>query len=345
MKKFFCLTAMVASMILVSSCGGSPKDVYVAGLYTDTDTDIDVACYWKNGTKVDLGTGLPNDSIARSIYVVGSDVYAVGTYYDGSRDIASYWKNTTMVDLVDLGTGDSDANDIYVSDGGKVYIAGAYTSGADSIATLWTSATTKVDLGSAGVDSYAYTIYPNDGVTLYIAGTSDTKPTYWTYNTTTHAVVETVVSTDPGMAYGIAVSGSDIYLGGMLISGNPQAAYWKNGVIVELSSAPDFGQGMTIAVEGSDVYVTGTLSVGGASSPLAVYWKNGTPVNLSTLAATDLGTTTGVVISEGDVYISGFYMDSVTSPTYEIPAYWKNDTRVDLLPAGSKGIAWKVFVN
>ncbi len=343
MKKLSVLFVSVLCALSAFSCGGSPKDVYVAGLYNVAATDQDVACYWKNGTKTDLGASLAHDSTAKGVYVSGADVYVVGMYDNGTRDVPCYWKNAVKTDLVDSGAGDSDANSIYVN-GANIYIAGSYTSGADNIATLWTSATTKVDIGTAGVDSYAYTIYPMDGV-LYIGGTSGSKPAYWTYNTTTHAVVETVISTDPGMAYGIAVSGSDIYLGGLTLgSGDPQAAYWKNGVIVELSSAPDFGQGMAIAVDGSDVYVTGTLSIGGPSSPLAVYWKNGVSTNLSTLAATDMGTTTDVVVSEGDVYISGFYMDTITSPTYEIPAYWKNDTRVDLLPAGSKGIAWDIFV-
>ncbi|NLJ05750.1 MAG: hypothetical protein GX435_08635, partial [Exilispira sp.] len=66
----------------------SGSDIYVAGYYNNGSKDI--ACYWKDETKVDLETS--STSKANSIYVSGSDIYVAGYYNDGTKDIACYWK-------------------------------------------------------------------------------------------------------------------------------------------------------------------------------------------------------------------------------------------------------------
>ncbi|NLJ04962.1 MAG: hypothetical protein GX435_04530, partial [Exilispira sp.] len=62
--------------------------VYIAGYYNNGSEDI--ACYWKDETKVDLETS--SKSKANSIYVSGSDIYVAGYYYNGTNNIACYWK-------------------------------------------------------------------------------------------------------------------------------------------------------------------------------------------------------------------------------------------------------------
>jgi hypothetical protein len=82
---------------------------------------LTVACYWANGTKIDLpGSG---GGTACSICVSAGTVYVAGYYNDGTAEVACYWANGTKTDLP--GSAPSAAYSIYVS-GGSVYVAGYY---------------------------------------------------------------------------------------------------------------------------------------------------------------------------------------------------------------------------
>ena len=95
-------------------------NIYTVGYYM---VSRQVACYWRNGVKIDLydGTGA---SSARAITVLDGNIYIVGYYNDGTKNIACYWRNGIKTDLYD-GIGASSARAITVS-GGSVYIAGVY---------------------------------------------------------------------------------------------------------------------------------------------------------------------------------------------------------------------------
>jgi hypothetical protein len=69
----------------------SGTDVYVAGYYRNLSLK-DVACYWKNGSVVDLYNDTVNQGRAYGIFVKGSDVYVAGWVNEGVRT-ACYWKN------------------------------------------------------------------------------------------------------------------------------------------------------------------------------------------------------------------------------------------------------------
>ena len=96
----------------VTDDGVPPGTVYTAGYYYDEGGSK--ACYWQNGTRVDL-----DGRAASAIAVSGSDVYVAGTYLDGNPQ-ACYWKNGTRVDL-----DGHEARAIAVS-GSDVYVAGSY---------------------------------------------------------------------------------------------------------------------------------------------------------------------------------------------------------------------------
>jgi len=97
MKKFFTFGLVPILSVVIFSCGSSPKDVYVSGSYNDTTSGKEIACYWKNGAKVDVGA-MTEDSEAYGIFVSGTDVYVAGRVY-ASPDTATYWKNGTKVIL------------------------------------------------------------------------------------------------------------------------------------------------------------------------------------------------------------------------------------------------------
>lgn len=104
-----------AYSITVSESG----DVYVAGYVYDGS--YNVATYWKNGDAVSLlNDDEPCDGIdqfdeeARSITVVGTDVYVAGQEYTcGNNAFAVYWKNGEKTRLTD-GNYLANANSIFV---------------------------------------------------------------------------------------------------------------------------------------------------------------------------------------------------------------------------------------
>ena len=69
----------------------SGTDVYVAGYYKNLSLK-EVACYWKNGSVVDLYNDTVNQGRAYGIFVKGSDVYVSGYINEGVKT-ACYWKN------------------------------------------------------------------------------------------------------------------------------------------------------------------------------------------------------------------------------------------------------------
>jgi len=58
-------------------------------------------------------------------------------------------------------------------------------------------------------------------------------------------------------AYGIAVSGSDVYLVGDAWNntGRSQAILWKNGTAIPLTDGSHFAMATGIFIQGSDVYI------------------------------------------------------------------------------------------
>jgi len=122
---------------------GDTKDIfisngntYIAGYYitTGTYTSLKIACYWKNGTKIDLDT---TDSEAYSIYVYGTNVYVVGQAYNGSNYSACIWKNGVRT-FLDASV--SSANKI-IGNGTDIYVSGSFTSNGNPSSCFWKNGT------------------------------------------------------------------------------------------------------------------------------------------------------------------------------------------------------------
>lgn len=103
-----------------------------------------------------------------------------------------------------------------------------------------------------------------------------------------------------GFPNSIAVAGSDVYLGGILIGNNGTVATtWKNGNSLSLDTSHQ-SYVYKVRVSGNDVYQCGFTEKYAALS-LATYWKNGKPV-----AVTDgkmSGSVNDMVINGTDLYL------------------------------------------
>jgi len=164
----------------------------------------------------------------------------------------------------------------------------------------------------------------------------------------------------------IAVSGTDVYVAGIGITGNvynsPQnhiAKYWKNGSAINLTDGTHFAEAWSIAVSGNDAYVAG-MEWNGRSyqdangypnkKSVAKYWKNSQPVILSD--GTNDAWTTSIAVSGNDVYVAGMewngksYQDASGS-TYKksVAKYWKNSQPVILTDGTEDAYAESIAVS
>jgi hypothetical protein len=93
------------------------NNIYMAGLLYLPGNLTSIACYWKNGQRVDLtdGTGV---AMARSVFVTGTNVYVAGMI----DNQVVYWKDGVVIPLTTPGTY-SMANTIFVH-GTDVHVGG-----------------------------------------------------------------------------------------------------------------------------------------------------------------------------------------------------------------------------
>ena len=299
------------------SVGGLGNKVYMAG-YEGSSAR---AMLW-NG---DISQQLSDEgSRANSVFVSGSDVYAVGNEYNytagGNRAIL--WKNNTAQML---STTRSNANSVYVS-GSDVYAVGeVFEHLVGDKATVWKNGTAQT---LSNTSSRAYSIFVS-GSNVYAAGFVGSTSEYDYGNRATLWVNGTAqtLSTNPSNANSIYVSGSDVYVAGVVyVDGNFRATLWKNGIAQTLNNTPSIAY--NVFISGSDVYVAGlsassiTLSNNSIerSSTRAMLWKNDTEQTIST----PMSEARSVFVLGSDVYVGGFGQTNVGISRFA--KIWKNGT-------------------
>ena len=158
---------LILSIFIVVSCGEEgdsvsarkefipDKDVYIGG-YINNSSGQQIACYWKNGVRFDLGEGEVSDLV-----VVEGKVYAVGYNFGGN---ASYWVDNEQFELE--GTGNAEAYAIAVHDGD------VYTAGRDNGAAYWKN-TKKNKLSGGDSSGYGIAVKDNGNVFVCLLYTSD----------------------------------------------------------------------------------------------------------------------------------------------------------------------------
>jgi len=272
------------------------------------------------------------------------DVYAAGYISTtngsgGISEVAAYWKNGVITRLTDS-LSFSEATGIAVS-GSDVYVVGYVTSltnPGNENAVLWKNGVATM-LSPDSTSSMA-TCVALMGSDVYVGGTifdvtSQTsnstsyanQPVYWKNGSPNLLPMATGISS-------IAVSGSDVYFAGSIVSTNKfqatgplgpgsTAAYWKNGAIPDTLAYPDtylteYSSGaIGIAVSGTNVYTVGAT---GIYSP--EFWQNGTPTILA--ETNNHSIAYGIATNGTDVYVAG------VNGNYYNATYWKNNEPVPL---------------
>jgi hypothetical protein len=190
-----------------------------------------------------------------------------------------YGKNDSGVFLPTDGQGNARANGIFV-DNGDVYVVGFNRFNG----SYWKNEVIQPILNAIDLVPNYINVSAGD---VYVAG--DSVHDYPSNNNIYGMYLKNNVPVySPACSHvtGLAVSGNDAYVAGSKYGAI--AAYWKNGVLIYLTTVDTFSYTSGIAVSGNDVYVSGGInSIGG------VYWKNGVPVSLVDCAGTN-----GITISE-----------------------------------------------
>jgi len=304
------------------------------------------------------------------------DVYVAGTdsaWNDNGLfyGISTYWKNGNPVNITqrtyDYGPDAAAATAIAVS-GTDVYVTG-YQQSCGSYRCSDAGFFWKNGI-SVGSDLPTYpsslTISNNDiyitGSSLYLLGTGG-NAAYLKND----VKIELPSGSTGAISTGIAVSGNDVYVSGIGITGSVYAGsqkyiakYWKNGNVINLTDGTNSAQAWSIAVSGNDAYVAGKEWNGNPyqdasgntyKKSVAKYWKNNTPVNLSD--GTENAITNSITVSGNDVYVAGAewngrsYQIQGISYTYRksIAKYWKNGKAVNLTDGSEDAEAKSIAVS
>jgi hypothetical protein len=283
------LTPLGPAKSFAYSITSSGKDVYVAG-YTVQNSDVRVACYWKNGVLVSLENAV-HASEAYAITVQGNDIYVAGySKFNGPQN-AVYWKNGVRVPLP-FQAAESDATGIAVQ-GNDVYISGEYDNAPDYhvVGCYWKNGAFKTLDGVYGACFTKGIAVNGNDVYIVGSGVGDYASPKTSANPNNVAVIwkNEVPTALPNTkkastANGIAISDNDIYVcgeGNDLSVGTSSAIYWKNGITNILK---ENGGISSIAVQGTDIYLGGSYEVTPGyfnTISSAAIWKNGVITKLT----------------------------------------------------------------
>jgi hypothetical protein len=265
-----------------------------------------------------------------------------------------YWKNGKAVRLdFDYGLQAARANSIALS-GDDVYIAGyrvafSFYRSASSVGLYWKN-DVPTELITGSYNQLGSVVISNNDV--YTAVLQNLWPGTVAAYLKNGNLVYLHDGSQGSTATAIAVSGSDVYVAGVVIdqNGNGIARYWKNGNPVDLTDGSTNAYTTSIVVSGDDVYVAGVVdeefdAYSNVIKSTAAYWKNGTLVKLSD--GTGVAKSTSIAVSGTDVYVAGYHFGYHPYQNYQyaIASYWKNGVQVSLNDGTAGAVATSIAVS
>jgi hypothetical protein len=156
---------------------------------------------------------------------------------------------------------------------------------------------------------------------MHFVGDFGNGAAYWMNGTLNNLPYKSTIA----QGNSIAISGTDIYIGGM---DYPGPAYWKNGIEYLLPGTTNNNVNvLAMAVSGPDIYAA---AIDGLSGNSAVYWKNGTKYNLPLQTTNYGGGPRCIAISGTDVYFGGY--------DWNTPVYWLNGIEYTLPQKNGGGV-------
>jgi uncharacterized protein YjdB len=236
---------------------GLNNSMYISGddIYTAGRDDME-AVVWKNGEQI-IQERTYDEAQVLSVFVSDGVVYAAG--WDAYKEHAVLWTDGVAQVLESDPVAYAGAHSVFVS-GGNVYVLGRvgytiklWTNGTPQDLTDGTSPANQIEAYSVFVSgSDVYALFRHKGI-LQI----------WK-----NGAIEYELTGLNSSQQGFYVSGNDVYVCGVLTSGQPYL--WKNGVAEYMDNGGTSNISATsVFVYGNDVYVGGYVGTHG------IIWKNG----------------------------------------------------------------------
>jgi len=302
----------------------SGSTIYIVGSTSDG------ACYWVNGSRVEL----PGGDWATDIVVVDGDVYTSGT----CGLTACYWINQERFDL----PGTWGEGEAIAVDGDDVYVAGWFDNGS----CYWKNGE-RINL-TTNRESQAFAIGIRNNGDVYVGGYYMSNhhyyvPCFWKNGNNR----SNLPAAEDGEVYDITfdeVGNMRYYAGNTTKLDNfsgypPKACYWRHTNRTDLplggSSMDIYGSYANgITIDGDDVYLAGYTNryefygeeeTTGGDFPQ--YWKNSTIHDLEGGPLTNFGTGVAydIRVADGNVIVVGI---ATLGPNYddsgESACYWLN---------------------
>ncbi|HKP51562.1 MAG TPA: S-layer homology domain-containing protein [Chloroflexia bacterium] len=266
-------TPALTEVRLYSVTAISSDDVWAVGTYSS----LGITLHWNGST----WTRVDSPNVGQSTHLYGvaavsaNDVWAVGSYagsstgYDGT--LAMHWNGTLwkIAPTEAIGSNDADLYSAAALPGNEVWAVGSYHP-------------------TFAVESTLIEHYTGPCATATATSTATNTPTRTPSPTVTRSVPDDerwdgrfVTLGTNGRVRAIAVSGTDVYVGGdfTMVGGISvgHIARWDGTAWHTLGSGPTNGvSGVTvraIAISGTDVYVGGSFdSAGGLATPYIARW-------------------------------------------------------------------------
>ena len=357
----------------------SGSDVYVGGSFMGAGGLISAknVAMWSTTTSTwsALGSGTNNgtDGAVNALAVSGSNVYVGGGFNQAGTVIAknvAIWSGSAWSSL---GSGTNNGTDgsvvalvlsgIYVYVGGEFTHAGTvnaqYIAKWNGITSTWTP---LISGAANGTNNFVFTLAAM-GNYVCVAGTFTqaggevvNHVAMWDDSTSTWTSLGSGLDSNigtNGTVDTLAVSGSDLYVGGVFtqaggLSAN-DVAKWSTTTSAWFSLGSGTGNNVwALAVSGSDVYVGGYFrQAGGVSANFIAKW-NGTvwsSLGTGTNNGTNGSGVTALAVSGSDVYVGGFF-DHAGGLSANYIAKWSTTTSTwSPLGSGTTGAVFALTVS
>ncbi|MDR3668949.1 MAG: T9SS type A sorting domain-containing protein [Ignavibacteriaceae bacterium] len=367
---------------IVYAIAVSGTDVYMGGQFTllgDGTTSANYITKWNGTAWSTLKSGSSNgvNSTVNVIAVNSTDVYVGGNFSKlgntgtTSANYIAKWDGTAWSTLTSgASNGVNNTVNAIAVNSTEVYAGGQFTLPGDATTpinymTKWNGTTfSPVGSGNNGVN-YDVAAISISGTDVYVGGsftllgdgtTSANNIVKWNSATCTWSTLTSGASNGVNnIVYAIAVSGTDVYVGGsftFLGDGSTSAkgiAKWNGSTWSTLPSGASNGVNsvvQAISISGSDVYVGGsfTLLGDGTTSAKNIAKWNTTTSTWSTLTS---GASNGVnntvqaiAVSGSDVYVGGqFTLLGDGSTSAKRIAKWNGTTWSTLTSGASNGVS------
>lgn len=301
-----------APLTITAMQDGAQYDLYLSGHYRTNNGMC--ACYWKNGTRVDLSVVDESQmNETRAITVSDGSVYIAGS----GETSGYYWKDGVCTPLTEYYGVQSIA-----VDNDAVYVLGG-------VSLLWKNGVLQDIDWADGFTPYALTV--TEG-TVNVAGRIHLEISALNYSADLAACgtpksphqLSTPIVSNFSDALCVTSSAGSVYVGGYYDDKDARinrACFWRDKLptTLEVPKGADDSSVKAICVENGTVYSAGYCWSNERKMP--IYWTNEKCTELPIPSDATEAEVTGIAAAAGTVYVSGIYYDK---DNHAHACYWVN---------------------